>query len=80
MCQRMMDALVLTLFGIPTVDKKTVVDINSRPCGAFGRAKAHFMVTEVTGRDQLHWHILLWAGLPHWLTQRCGGSSIEVDR
>ena len=75
MCQRAMEAIVLVLFGVPTVLKKTVVDFESRPTGAFGHANAYFTVSEVTGRDQLHWHTLLWCGIPHWATQRCAGAT-----
>ena len=80
MCQRMMDALTLVLFGVPAISKKTFVDFTSRAPGAFGKAKAYFTVSEVTGRSQLHWHTLLWCGLPHWLTQRCGFADDSIVR
>jgi hypothetical protein len=29
-------------------------------------------------RNQLHWHGLVWAGLPQWLTQRCAGAHSDL--
>jgi hypothetical protein len=77
MCQRMVDAVLEALCGIPIIrnSRKTkVIPVEKMQKCAFGRSHAYFWVTELMGRDQLHWHILLWGGIPNWLSQACAGA------
>ena len=34
----------------------------------------------MTGRAMLHWHILLWFGMPQWLPQRCAGAIHDLGQ
>ena len=47
MCQRLVDALLEELIGVPNSKKKTPADSTTRQRGCFGRARAWFNVTEV---------------------------------
>ena len=76
-CQRMTDAFHDELLCVPHEIRRTKAVFETHPRGLFGRAHSYYWVTEVEGRMQLHWHGLLWGGLPHWLTQRCAGSPLE---
>ena len=67
---RILHAFLEALCGIPPDEKRTSVDFSSRPPGVFGRARAYFGVSETTGKKVLHYHLLLWAGLPQWLSSQ----------
>ena len=73
-CQRLMNAVNEALLGVPRREKRSVAVFTTQLPGIFGRARAWFHVSEVMGRQMLHWHSLLWAGLPHWLAQRSAGA------
>ena len=47
MCQRLVDALLEELIGVPNSKRKTPADFTTRQRGCFGRARAWFNVTEV---------------------------------
>jgi len=47
MCQRLVDALLEELIGVPTRARKSFTDFKTRKRGCFGRARAWFNVTEV---------------------------------
>ena len=47
MCQRLVDALLEELIGVPSNKRKTPSDFTTRQKGCFGRARAWFNVTEV---------------------------------
>ena len=47
MCQRLVDAVLELLVGVPMRSRKTSTDFTSRPKGCFGRPRAWFSVTEV---------------------------------
>ena len=82
MCQRLVDALNDTLIAIPLnrYRRKTPkMNFSNPTMGALGQSHAYFWVTELQARKQLHWHILYWGGLPHWLSQRCAGSGVNMS-
>jgi hypothetical protein len=87
LCQRLMHSLYEGLFGLPAGQRKTVINFRNKstnmenndqkseaPRGLFGRPIAWFDVSELQGRKQLHWHGLLFGGLPQWIMQRCAGA------
>jgi len=69
-CQRMLDAFHEHLLGLPKRGRKTNSHISKQKPGLFGRGRAWAYVSEVTGRNMLHFHGLGWVGLPQWLTQK----------
>lgn len=79
-CQRLMDALFEGLMGIPRSSRvrRTAPDFSSREPGMCGRARGFFVVSELQGRKQLHWHALVWCGLPCWVPQRAAGLRCPV--
>ena len=77
MMQRMVHALHECLMGIPVEIRRTGdPDFSSRKNGILGRGKAFFDVTELQGRNALHWHGLYWTGTQPWVVQRSAGSEI----
>ena len=36
-------------------------------------ARDYFIVSEMQGREQVHWHALISAGVPQWVMQRAAG-------
>ena len=76
MCQRMMEAVDECLIGLPRTTRRSRIPGYSQPTGVLGRARAIFWVSENQGRKQLHWHGLIWAGLPQWLPQRAAGHDL----
>ena len=72
---RIVHATIEFLFGVDKSEKRTLVNFERRLNGIYGKAYAYCAVTEVTARAVLHWHGMLWAGIPHFIAQNAAGAA-----
>lgn len=80
MCQRLYDTLLHDVIKAPRTGKRTSrTYCNNDNFGVFGRARAAFTVKEGNERGVIHWHALVWAGLPAWVCQRAAEHKKLLD-
>jgi hypothetical protein len=84
---RLLHNTLSILLGLPpsniTPKTRKTLPLNKRKKGLFGHTLAYYGVSEPQSRGTLHFHIIIWGGIPPDTLQRAAGNqelTDEIDR